>query len=1044
MSAISKVFKKYGEITGRQYISLWYSLMLGMSSLESEEDREEYARRGRQYVHNKYGAGFENEFDSFVEANRHNEPLRLELQKRKAEFINKYFAVDLAHEIENGKGKNPETGQVSKSTNNQPITTNKPKIDSNAEQTSTPGKPKVETHSQQSSSLDKSKTINRRDIEYCNEYRESAFLLNPFNILNLKCDATRQDIAAAVDENEFLLGTEKCTAAQGALSNPIKRLTAELDWFPDINDILSTFLRSCVNQKLIIPLTSLGGVSKLNAMLFNLSLNSGMDAEELQTTVQMIDHDYCALNPESILQLINLLHEKAKIGQMTLADVERVLGQKRETIVRLLSELLQKLPERYYVSCVTKLAEAIKNTQDNSGVIISDIIDQYEIWVQRILESRMREIDQKIESIKTNADYEGQTKASIIKLIVDVKQWNNYAYPIEIRVGQTGIDNNNISSLAFKLRNLSIFLNNEKHQTDNAAILASELKNIFTQLPEVAERLEKDDSDLKGIQQEKQEREELEKANRQADKIYVVDVMGDSYSIPPFCTCCMKKTSNQETINFSSKTFKGRTTITHTTSVHLPICEECLKHRSEHKTHVILTRCLAAIIGVLITLAILILIKIEVFPAAIIGGAVALGMHLLLMNKRRTVALAGEHSSRIASANIFCFSQPAYSSLRSSLGASPDTSIRFTFTNWKYAQLFQQANASHASEVQERISTNSAKSTTYSEIDDKKGSSAFKTVAIFAVCAMLIAGFNQNKEITNLFPNSPLSIKSSQSNSGAGTKNTNSSTASSSTSKSANPTKAPSNNTTTQNTTSTSEKAYSTSSKTNDKVYVDVTSVFPSNGIYSIGGNNLSKNYHHFVCECKTSAGKKVYVYISTIDYLSYFDSSASTSYFGSNQTLNYSPAVRIHGKVISSSSVTKDLQKSINSSTVIEFSSVDKPKQKIVLSADNIDDYFDVSVTWDSWTDKKVKLNYSIKPKNSAYASRADSSADITVKLKITFSTTKNGASFQTKDYTVIVKKKNKYISSGSIDITLTKSGLSQVYWGYSVDSCEGSLGKD
>lgn len=1035
MSAISKIYKEYGESTGKQYLSLWYSTMIAMGGMKSVEHQKEYAVRAQQYIRKEYGEDFWNDYNTFFRDYNRSDALIKELLKNKAAFVIKYLTVDLVREIvEGASSKKP----VQAPGNNRPASVSKPA---------------AVPVPQQNRNIVERKVVKKRETDYKQEYKESAFQNNPFNVLNLKCDATRQDIAAAVDENEFVLGSEKCTVAQGALSNPSKRLTAELDWFPDINDVLSAFLRSCVNQNLVIPLTSLGGVSKINAMLFNLTLSSNLEADVLCDQVRTIDQDYCALCADSILQIINLLHEKARIGQVTLTDVERELGRKREDIARLLSELLRKLPEQQYVSSVTRVAEAVKDSQDNSGVIITDIIDQYEIWVRSELESRMKGIDSEIEKIKSSADSEEKTKVSIKKLIEDVKEWNTYAYPIEIRVGQTGIDNSEISNLAYKLRSLGLFLNNDKNQTDNAALLTSELKRVFAQLPEVAARLEKDDSDLRGIQQERQEQERIEKENCQADKVYSVDIIGQSYSIPPFCTCCMKPTTNQETLTFSSQTYRGRTTTTHTTRAQLPVCQDCLNHRSKHSGLVGAVRFWSAFIGALVTLFIMIFIKIEDFPAILIGCAVAVGLHLLQMAKRKTKALPEEHSSRLASAEILSFTQPMYSSLKNVFGADAGASIRFTFTNWKYAQLFQKANAGHASEVREGRRINSAKSTSYSDIDDSKVFSAFKTIGIFLLFAILIAAGNQHKDITSLVPNSPLAVQTVTSSPRSSTtkpSNTKKPTSSSS-SKTTNPTKAPSTSTSSKTSSSSAtEKAYSSSAGLYDKVYVDVSSLIPSVGIYTTYNNNsysaLSKlysDYDYFVCECTTSTGKKVYVYISTSDYKKYFDSTVSTSVSNSTANMmNYSPAARIHGKVISSSSALDTLPTKIGSSTVIEFISVDIPKQKITLSDSNIDDYFDVTVEWVSGQGNKVKMKYSIKPKNSAYAQRSESSADITVKLKIEISTSKGASPFQTKDYTVVLKKNKKYTSSGNIDITLTKNNLSEVYWNYYVDSCSGTLG--
>ena len=87
--------------------------------------------------------------------------------------------------------------------------------------------------------------------------------------------------------------------------------------------------------------------------------------------------------------------------------------------------------------------------------------------------------------------------------------------------------------------------------------------------------------------------------------------------------------------------------------------------------------------------------------------------------------------------------------------------------------------------------------------------------------------------------------------------------------------------------------------------------------------------------------------------------------------------------------------------------------------------------------------MTYSLSPKKSAYATNADSSSDIIVKLKIKiYDSERSIIPIQTKDYTIILKKKQSFMSSGEITVLLSSNNPSEVYWTYSIESGDGTIG--
>ena len=117
-----------------------------------------------------------------------------------------------------------------------------------------------------------------------------------------------------------------------------------------------------------------------------------------------------------------------------------------------------------------------------------------------------------------------------------------------------------------------------------------------------------------------------------------------------------------------------------------------------------------------------------------------------------------------------------------------------------------------------------------------------------------------------------------------------------------------------------SEVSFSRFLSSGTDVYADIVSIFPSIGIYTEG----SSYYTHFVCECETSNGSTVWVYMSTSEYKKYFDSDASTSvYFSSAEEITFSYSKRIHGEARKADNVMSDLSSDTGVTMLIDFESV-------------------------------------------------------------------------------------------------------------------------
>ena len=247
------------------------------------------------------------------------------------------------------------------------------------------------------------------------------------------------------------------------------------------------------------------------------------------------------------------------------------------------------------------------------------------------------------------------------------------------------------------------------------------------------------------------------------------------------------------------------------------------------------------LLGALVMIVALASLGADDFTAACIGCGVAVVLFFLIAAMKKTKPLSERHSTRLQSVSIFSllFSE---SDRRGSSREDGSSSTTYTFTNWKYAMLFQEANAGIASPVRIIPKTNSAKQTSVLQIIEHKFTTALKIVGLFALCAFLISLANSSGTFNNLHLDTLLK------NAGVHISAPADPTPKATAMPTAKPTTVPSANVP-------AAAKYTALSYVGSYVYIDITSIEPSIGIGTVKGTNTD-----IVCECKSPSGESLWV----------------------------------------------------------------------------------------------------------------------------------------------------------------------------------------
>lgn len=655
---------------------------------------------------------------------------------------------------------------------------------------------------------------------------------NPFFLLRIPCTAGRREIVSAAEEMSFILDSESCSNAQNELINMNKRLSAEINWFLDADKATIDNIRASIENNEPISTDGLSPLSTLNAVVYNFSLTTDADSFELGYSVMEIDEKFSALNPETIAEAINKNRSAAKLSSVQIQDVSIELGKKREEIRQLVAEKMSQLDIDTYIELITMLAEkCFTDDAFEDGVIISDVIDQYEVRMQSALESSKEEIEKQIGKIKSYIN-PSIVADEIGSLIVQVKKWDKLAQPLQLKSQASGMPHQMSEDLGSELRNLSLYLHNEKGLTKEALTLVNAMKPIFAELGVLSDQFDSDASTLNNLLKGKKESEEivaeLDALQKDAENVKSAP---SQIKVNDFVTRIKKLNQRLKTFDIDAET----------------------------KTKVRESLCL-------------------------LGRGTAIELH----NTKHQTAYA------LTIAKVLVEEFGDLTSLRAKLNEDVTT-------------LNQQLLLSSINRTTPTYTPNRTASTNNSSSSSKGKGWIFGLLVLIGIIIFAV----------------------SSSHNGSSTRSTNSSY---NRSNSASTTK------TTAKPVSTSEKLYSASSAVGDRVYVNIVLIEPEYGVYTSEVGKAVKSYTRYddyVCKCTTDAGKTVWISFDASSYRSNIDSTIDTyvnsSALGfSGERIRYSPAAKLHGKVVKSTSVMSGLDTKINQTSIIEYSSIDIPKQTI------------------------------------------------------------------------------------------------------------------
>ena len=333
---------------------------------------------------------------------------------------------------------------------------------------------------------------------------------NPFKLLGVLPTDGRREIVRQAEEKSLLLDAQKCSDARTTLTNPQRRIGAEVHWFLDcsadevkeIEDYISQELAGKTDSDFVWEKKS--ALTQMNIQLACIDAQNFGSLSSAKYYVLGISRLFESVNAEQVVYMINAARQKAGFPEVSKTqDIESAISELRSEIRQMISGKLQRLPKENYIQTITALSESYSGNRRYKGnAVLEDVISEYQLFINDTLHEQGQSI------IKTaNFIAMGAKKIDVNRAVTDLIErlyaWDELAQPLQLGALTKGSSHEESKEMLRALRDLALKLHNEYSYSEESLEITKAVQEVFKELPEFAELLDKDNKALSKIVEEK-------------------------------------------------------------------------------------------------------------------------------------------------------------------------------------------------------------------------------------------------------------------------------------------------------------------------------------------------------------------------------------------------------------------------------------------------------------------------------------------------------------------------------------------------------------
>jgi len=358
--------------------------------------------------------------------------------------------------------------------------------------------------------------------------RFAATVLNksPFAVLGVTTRDNRRRIVELAEQKALELDHELCQKASSDLTKPRSRLGAEIGWLPGVAPRKAAQLADDLlqNPMAVRKESGLPTLAHLNLMASAFeTVNGDHDSEDMATFIQEVAHLAEELSPEDVLRDINEDRAVSGFPEVKIEQVEEELSDRKRYYRNSIKEALDRLPSAKLVQVMTETVDsATSGGEDHAPGLIDDLVDSYEVETHSPLQSGAEKIHELIQSAKDAAPSgEVAVKTYVDKIETATRSWDRVAQPIQLSAKARGTEHDLSSRLGWAIRRLMLDLFNEHNILSQAQRLTALLQELFSEIPEISERVDQDADALNNIASDR---------SKIAEKFKDFSLVGNSFS----------------------------------------------------------------------------------------------------------------------------------------------------------------------------------------------------------------------------------------------------------------------------------------------------------------------------------------------------------------------------------------------------------------------------------------------------------------------------------------------------------------------------------
>ncbi|GAA0671716.1 hypothetical protein GCM10009102_23420 [Sphingomonas insulae] len=338
---------------------------------------------------------------------------------------------------------------------------------------------------------------------------------NPFAVLGVSTRDDRVRIMEAAEERADILDPEICSQARATLTNPRKRLEAELGWFPGTSPKIA-------EQALSTPVAGidqlpLAGLAKANGLAIAAERWTPSNTEQLGSFLDRLSAAVDEVDLTQVLREVNEDREIAGFPAFSSAEAaEDVLRDRRQAWRRSAMMVMERTPTADMAEAMFILVDRLE-AEKRFPLFMHELIADYALRAQPFMAREVEGAERLVDKARELAGLRPDALPPLFDALKELLgTWDEVTRPIQLSATLLGRKDSDSENLAFAVRGLSIDLYNDHRLVDEARQVSAMVGASFSALPRIATQVAEDAKALEKLA--------AEAAQEEADLAYAVDI----------------------------------------------------------------------------------------------------------------------------------------------------------------------------------------------------------------------------------------------------------------------------------------------------------------------------------------------------------------------------------------------------------------------------------------------------------------------------------------------------------------------------------------